>query len=306
MTQKQTVLVADDSRLIHRIIHTRIEDLGAEVIDAYDGESALAMIKEKKPDLVLMDIELPDMSGFEACQLIKQDPKTYDTAVIFISGADGTFNKVKAFDVGAVDYVAKPFDPAELRARVRAALTTKALLDLLTEQAQIDGLTRLHNRRHFDERIGHELSAGKRYGRSVGLLMLDVDHFKKINDTYGHPKGDQVLKQIADRLRTVGRDSDVACRYGGEEMTIILTESSPTDTYQAGMRLLEEIRSCPQLASMVNKPVTVSIGAACVAPGEDIGAEELVRQADCALYAAKSAGRNRVATFYDSSKVSAA
>jgi diguanylate cyclase (GGDEF)-like protein len=301
----QKVLVIDDSQVIHRVVRARIEDLDVEMIDAFSGREGLEAARRAQPDLILLDVDPGDLHGFDACAELKQDPATVHIPVIFISGAEDAFDKVKAFEIGAVDYVVKPFDPAELKARVRAALKTKALMDMLTTQAQLDGLTGLHNRGYFDKRLAQELSAGRRYGRSVGLLLIDVDHFKSINDTLGHPAGDEVLKKLADVLRTVMRESDIACRYGGEEMAIILAESSPGEAYHAGLRLLEEIRRSKPLLGMLGREVTVSIGVACATPEKKVTAEALVSEADRALYRAKAAGRNRVATSFDAS-VSAA
>jgi len=299
MLRRQKVLLIDDSPTIHRVVRARIEDLGVDILDAYTGDEGLDSTRHQQPDLILLAVEIGNTSGFALCSLLKQDPATLHIPIIFISGAESTFNKVKAFDLGAVDFVIKPFDPAELRARVRAALKTKELMDMLTTQAQLDGLTGLHNRGYFDKRLMQEMSASRRYGRSVGLLMLDVDHFKRINDELGHPKGDEVLRKLADLVRTVVRESDIACRYGGEEMAIILAESSPSDSYHAGLRLIEEIRSSAELIELIGRQVTVSIGAACATPDKAMTPDTLIREADKALYCAKQAGRDRVATAFD-------
>lgn len=299
MLRRQKVLLIDDSQLIHRVVRARIEDLGVDVVDAFSGREGMEMARKEQPDLILLDVDLGGETGFEICALLKQDPATVHIPIIFISGAEDTFNKVKAFDLGAVDFVIKPFDPAELRARVRAALKTKELMDMLTTQAQLDGLTGLHNRGYFDKRLMQEISAGRRYGRAVGLLMIDVDHFKTINDQFGHPKGDEVLRKLADLIRSVVRESDIACRYGGEEMAVILAESSPSDSYHAGLRLIEEIRKDAELFAMLGRSVTVSIGAACAMPDKAVSPESLLREADKALYRAKAQGRDRVATAFD-------
>jgi len=302
---RQKVLIIDDSQVIHRVIRARIEDLNVETLDAFTGRDGIAAARRQQPDLILLDVDPGDESGFDICIELKQDPATVHIPVIFISGAEDSFDKVKAFEIGAVDFVIKPFDPAELKARVRAALRTKALMDMLTTQAQLDGLTGLHNRGYFDKRLAQELSAGRRYGRSVGLLLIDVDHFKSINDSFGHPTGDEVLRKLADLLRCVMRESDIACRYGGEEMAIILAESSPGEAYHAALRLLEEIRRCEALLTMLGREVTVSIGVACAKPEKKVSADTLLREADRALYKAKAAGRNRVATAFDANMTAA-
>jgi two-component system, cell cycle response regulator len=291
---RQKVLVIDDSPLIHRLVRTRLSELGVEVLEATHGQQGLALARQEHPDLILLDVEMPVMNGFEACQLLKHDPATHDIPVIFLTGADEAVDKVRGFDLGAVDYVTKPFDLIELRARVRAALNTKTLMDLLTSQAQLDGLTGLRNRRYFDERLHQELAAARRYGRGVGLVLLDLDYFKAINDTHGHPKGDQVLRKIAELLITVCRASDVPCRYGGEEFAVILPESNPDQAFRCGQRIINEIRQNADLAAILRQAVTVSIGTACTLPADGMTAADLVETADKALYHAKASGRNRV------------
>ena len=293
MNSTQKVLVVDDSQLIHRLIAARLKSLGVQLLDARNGQEGLRVAKREKPDLILLDITMPGLSGFEVCQKLKQDSATHDIPVIFLSGLDESVNKVKGFDLGAVDYVTKPFDPAELRARVSAALKTKALMDPLTTQAQIDGLTGLHNRRYFDQRLESELDAARRYGRTVGLLLIDVDRFKTINDSFGHPKGDQIVCKVARKIQEVCRQSDVPCRYGGDEFAVILLESSLEHTRQCGNRLVEEVRSCPELTAVIDRPVTLSVGAAASTPQRPYTASQLIARADEALYASKAAGRDQ-------------
>jgi diguanylate cyclase (GGDEF)-like protein len=295
MSRRQKVLVIDDSQQMHPLIQVRLRGLGVELISAYDGQTGLKIATEEPPDLILLDVNMPGMSGFEVCQVLKESSQTHDIPVIFLTGADESVNKVKGFDLGAVDYVTKPFDPAELCARVRAALNTKALMDLLTTQGQIDGLTGLHNRRYFDERLGQELAAGHRYERPVGLLMIDLDHFKSINDTFGHPKGDQVLRKFADVLTQTCRATDVTCRYGGEEFAVILPASTAELSQQCGVRVLDAVRKCPDFVDIIGRPVTASIGVACAVPSDRMAPAALVEAADKALYTAKVSGRNRIA-----------
>ncbi|MEX2214387.1 MAG: diguanylate cyclase [Phycisphaeraceae bacterium] len=305
MDPRQKVLIIDDSRLSHQIIAARIEDLSIDVVSAFTAHEGLDKARSEQPDLILLDVNLPDASGFDVCEQLKQDPATLHVPVIFISSDEEIFNKVRAFDLGAADYVAKPFEPAELRARVRTALNTKALMDMLAHQAQIDGLTGLHNRGYFDQRLGQELAAARRYRRCIGLLMLDVDHFKSINDRLGHPRGDQVLRQLATLIRSTVRESDIACRYGGEELAVILTHTSCHDTFNAGVRLAEAVRGSAELTALAGRQVTVSIGAACVAADESKTAERLVREADEAMYRVKAEGRDGVSAAFEAKGVTA-
>ncbi len=294
MSRRQKVLIIDDAEQIHHLVRARLKGLDVDVMCSATGQTGLAAAKAEMPDLVLLDVNMPGMSGFEVCKLLKDNPDTYNIPVIFLTGVDETVNKVKGFDLGAVDYVTKPFDPAELRARVRSALKTKELMDMLTTQAQIDGLTGLHNRRYFDRRLEQELAEGQRYKRPVGMLLLDIDHFKSINDTYGHPKGDQVLSKLAEVLAQTCRSSDIACRYGGEEFAIILPEAHAEYAYQSGQRMLVEIRQHPELTAILGQPVTVSIGAACATPTDRVTPAAFLHQTDQALYTSKTSGRNRV------------
>ena len=303
MNSRQKVLIIDDSRLSHQIIAARIEDLSVDVVSAFTAGEGFDLARQQQPDLILLDVNLPDGSGFDVCEQLKSDPATLHVPVIFISSDEEIFNKVRAFDLGAADYVAKPFEPAELRARVRTALNTKALMDMLAHQAQIDGLTGLHNRGYFDQRFGQELAAARRYRRCIGLLLLDVDHFKNINDTLGHPRGDQVLRKLASLVRSTVRESDIACRYGGEELAIILTQTSCRDTYNAGLRLAEAIRSSEELTAMAGRRVTVSIGAACMGADESKSAEKLLQEADEALYRVKGQGRDGVVAAFEGKHV---
>jgi diguanylate cyclase (GGDEF)-like protein len=294
MHRQQKVLVIDDSQQMHPLIRVRLRGLGIEIVSAYDGVSGLKMAMSEQPDLILLDINMPGMTGFEVCGKLKESAQTHDVPVVFLTGVDESVNKVRGFDLGAVDYVTKPFDPAELCARVRAALKMKALMDQLATQAQIDGLTGLHNRRYFGERLEQEIASSVRYERPVGLLMLDIDHFKSINDTFGHPKGDQVLCKLADVLTGTCRGTDVACRYGGEEFAVILPGADADLTYQCGMRVLEAVRKEKECVAMLGRPVTVSIGTACGESRGNVVPSVLVETADKAMYAAKQSGRDRI------------
>lgn len=292
----KSVLVVDDSPLIHRLLEVRLKDENVELIHAMNGQAGLEAAKHVKPDLILLDVHMPGLGGFDVCTRLKDDPDTATIPVIFITGASDALDKVKGLDLGAVDYVTKPFEVAELRARVRAALRTVQFQKLLAQQAQLDGLTGLWNRAHFDRRLRETLAACCRHGRSTVLLMLDIDCFKSLNDTYGHPFGDQVLEFLADVLRTGVRTEDLPCRYGGEEFAII----APDQGLPGGIPMAERLRN--KLAEHVwhqrgdEFHVTVSIGLAASAGGADIetSARELLKAADEALYRAKRGGRNRV------------
>ena len=292
----QTVLIVDDSPLVQRLLAGHLDEEGCRVICAGNGDEALARARSEQPDLILLDLILRDKSGFDVLRALKSDPRTSEAPVIFISGRSDVTNKVQGFELGAVDYVVKPFDAAELRARVRAALRTKRYHDLLASRSRIDALTGLWNRSYFDRRLGDEISGVKRYRRRFSLLLLDVDHFKQVNDTYGHPFGDRMLTAVAEAMALSLRAGDSACRYGGEEFAIILAESGREQAYGVGLRVRERVAALELTAA--GKPVkrTISIGLASsddFAP-EGLSAEAILDGADRALYNAKRSGRDRV------------
>jgi diguanylate cyclase (GGDEF)-like protein len=287
------VLVIDDSESIHKLIEARLRPEGLEVIGELDGERGIERAISEEPDLILLDVGLPDVDGFEVCRQLKEHPSTRDVPVIFLTGTTSTDSKVKGLDLGAVDYVTKPFDQVELRARVRAALRTKRLQDILEQQSFLDGLTGLWNRTYLDRRIESELTVARRYGRALTLAMVDIDHFKRLNDTHGHLFGDVVLQGIGDALRAYARRSDIVARYGGEEFAILLTNT----TLKAGLFVAERLRSSIEgrnfeaHGKVVN--ITASFGLCCTDDFEgERTPENLIRAADKALYASKDAGRN--------------
>jgi diguanylate cyclase (GGDEF)-like protein len=290
-------LAIDDSAEIHDLIDVRLAPEGVAVLHATDGAEGLALAASLQPDLILLDVVLPGLSGFEICQQLKSDFATASIPVIFLSGASDSFNMVHGLDLGAVDYIAKPFDPAELRARVRAALRTKRYQDMLAQRAQIDALTGLWNRSSFDKRLKDEMAAFSRYGRTVSLAMIDLDGFKTLNDTYGHPFGDRVLQAVGESLQSMVRATDFACRYGGDEFAVIFTECSveeateAAERFAAGLNALrwEYDKSAVRLAASVGVTCTDHFSAADV-----VHCSEFVSSADSALYRAKRAGGNRV------------
>src|SRR5262245_45435509 len=190
---RQGVLVIDDSELIHDVLAVRLRPEEVLLHRATSAADGVARARELAPDLILLDLTLPDATGFEVLRRLKEDPATAQVPVIFLTAAADTEAKVKAFDAGAVDYVTKPFQVAELRARVRAALRTKRYQDLLATRAQIDGVTGLWNRAYLDQRLAEETAALRRHQRPFALLMIDLDGFKELNDAHGHPFGDRVL-----------------------------------------------------------------------------------------------------------------
>jgi two-component system cell cycle response regulator len=291
----QKVLVVDDCRLIRALVQARLKDEPIELHFATNGVEGLGLARSLLPDLILLDVVMPDLDGPEVIRRLKSDPATLQIPVIFLTGADSTEAKVLGFELGAVDYVTKPFDPTELKARVRSTLKTKYLMDLLAQRAMIDGLTGLWNRAYFNERVPAEISLARRMGNQVSLVLFDIDYFKKLNDAHGHPFGDEVLRAVSRAMSTRLRSSDVACRYGGEEFAIILPN---TDAPRAGI-LAEDIRSrIADLAISRGKEqlVTVTASFGITDLGRDQDGQAMLQAADDALYEAKRSGRNRVVT----------
>ncbi|MDN3522597.1 diguanylate cyclase [Halomonas ramblicola] len=293
----QSVLVVDDSADIHRLVSARLRSEGVTLLHAHNAEEGLGLALQHLPDLILLDLEMPGTDGMALCRQIMEDPTLSGIPVIFLTGTIDVATKVQAFELGAVDYVTKPFDAFELKARVRSALRTKRYHDLLTTKAQIDALTGLWNRGYLDDRLAVELSAMARQGGPVSLIMLDIDHFKSINDTHGHPFGDLVIQRIAEVLGRASRDSDIACRYGGEEFAIILRNTATKGALVIAERLREEIAAMPLRQGRDELRVTASFGIAGSDQFDDpsqASPETLLTAADQALYGAKSNGRNRV------------
>lgn len=290
---RQEVLVIDDSELIHALLRARLQHEGVDLHHAHSAEEGLAKARALRPDLILLDVSMPDISGFEVCKRLKSDPELVRIPVIFLTGASSVANKVEGLDLGAVDYVTKPFEHAELRARVAAALRTKRLLDMLEQRARIDGLTGLWNRSYFDRKLQEETAVCRRYGRTVSLILVDVDHFKKVNDTYGHPFGDRVLEGVGRTLRRV-RETDAACRYGGEEFAIIATHTGRTPAFGLADEIRDRIAAMTLVSNGSPVPVTASFGVSSSEGIEHPTSEILLSAADAALYEAKRSGRNCV------------
>ncbi len=292
---KPVVVYVDDDQDLHRLVNARLRHEDIALHSAGGGEEGLRLIRETHPAVVLLDLDMPGIDGFSVLRAIKNDAATANTAVIVVSGLTECGDKVTAFDLGAADYITKPFDFGELRARLRAALRTNRLLRLLSERAELDGLTGLSNRASFDRRFASEVANNKRYGHPLSLALLDIDFFKRMNDTFGHQAGDEVLTAFASLIQRQCRASDVPCRYGGEEFAIILTNTSPADA----VTLLDRIRTSLEQIVFPRHPehrVTVSAGIAGFETQcpEDVTEPQWIHAADQALYAAKHGGRNRI------------
>ncbi len=286
------ILIIDDSYDAMALAKVRLGREGHTILCATNGQEGLEAADREAPDLILLDVDMPDMSGFDVCRRLKASPTLFMIPVIFLSGSGGPEDKVRGLDLGAVDFVTKPFDAFELRARVRTALRTKYLQDLLRDFAVIDPLTELSNRRALDERLGQEWTRLVRHGGVLSVIMADIDHFKAVNDQFGHPAGDEVLRQVARLLIQSCRQSDTLARYGGEEFAVVAPETDLVAAAEYADRLRRGICDRPLNVNGQSMTVTISVGVASSVGCETV--QELVRAADAALYCAKSAGRNCV------------
>ena len=294
-----TILVADDSMVVRAVLRRQLETDGHTVVEAVNGEEAIDACREYHPDVILLDVEMPVLDGHATLMRLKADPELKDIPVVFLTGRVDTVDMVNGLRLGAHDYLRKPFEANELMARVSAALRTKWLQDeLRTRNAEldrvsrIDMLTNIYNRRHLDEHLRRVISAARRHDRTVGVLIVDIDHFKEVNDERGHLAGDVVLREVAARLQQAMRTEDALGRWGGEEFLAVLTDTPPEGIRIMAERLRQVIAAAPFILEDGSRiGVTVSVGHTYGT--ED--AEVLVHRADDALYVAKAEGRNRVA-----------
>jgi diguanylate cyclase (GGDEF)-like protein len=289
------VLVAEDDRVLQDLVAELLSEAGYDVATASDGDEALQLARELAPDLVLLDVTMPLLDGYTVCRELRASGPTAPQ-VIFLTAHGAVEDRVAGLDLGAVDYLVKPFNPPELEARVRAALRTKAALDALAADATTDPLTGLLNRRQLEARAAAAIHLARRHRRPLSCLLLDIDHFKEVNDRYGHLAGDAVLREVARRLRESIRRSDVVARFGGEEFLLLLPETECGGALLAAERIRRYLAAAP-VALPPPRPalfVTASIGVAGWSPDLP-DAAALFEAADRALYQAKGSGRDRVA-----------
>jgi len=267
-----------------------------EVLFAMNGEKALELAHQHQPDLILLDAVMPGMDGYEVCAALRASSDVRDIPIIFVTALTTPEDETRALEAGAVDFITKPFNVAVVRARVRTHLTLKRQSDAMRELTLTDALTGVANRRSFNDAIQNEWRRCARSGMPLSVVMIDIDHFKRYNDAYGHQAGDACLKQVASTmLQCAGRPPDLLARYGGEEFVILLPQVDVPGAQTVAQRILESVRALaiPHRMSSVSDAVTVSLGVATLMPDEGGSPEGLVRCADDALYQAKKNGRNR-------------
>lgn len=302
-----TILLVDDIEDNRKLLEFDLEDDGHKVLEADSGPAALELLKTEKPDMILLDVNMPGMSGLELLDILKKDKKYQSIPVIMVTANDMDEEITAALDKGANDYVIKSSSHLVLAARMRTSLRLKKSQDDLRRAnkyleilATTDGLTALYNRRHFFELSKKELSKARRYSRPLVIAMIDIDHFKKINDENGHDGGDKVLIEMAKRMRSCFRESDIVGRIGGEEFAVCMPDTDIDSAMLPLERVLKAVSGEVFSLSRVHRErvvnVTISIGFSQLIE-EDTELTKAVRRADAAMYQAKNNGRNRIVEY---------
>lgn len=297
------LLVVDDVPTNLKVVGNILAREGYVMTYAINGQQALERIEAATPDLILLDLMMPEMNGIEVCRAIKASANQAELPIIFLTASQEQHHLVEAFEAGAIDYVTKPFQAPELLARVKTHLKLKYTTDRLRQAlseveklACIDPLTNVFNRRRLFQIAEQELLRTQRYGSPLSVIMLDIDHFKAVNDTYGHLAGDGVLRKVAETTRRQLRSTDFFGRYGGEEFVVILTETDGFQAVEVGERIRSELEALTVVVEGHTIKVTVSIGvSSCVTQTDDI--DKIIKRADLALYHSKKSGRNACSIF---------
>ena len=296
--KKPTILVVDDMTTTLLLLHDLLKDT-YEVKIAKSGTKALEILESPNDiDLILLDIEMPDINGYDVCKRIKNNETIKNIPIIFITGRTSQEDEEYGLNLGAIDYITKPFNNAIVKLRIKNYLDLKIKNDMLEKLSMYDGLTNIRNRRFFDETFEKTFSEIKRDKKSLAVLMIDIDFFKPYNDNYGHGQGDETLRKVAKALeKTIKRASDFVARYGGEEFVILLKDINKDGVEAVANNLLNAVRELKitHEFSKIENYVTVSIGASFYNSSSDITKLELLLKADETLYNVKNSGRNNFA-----------
>lgn len=323
--QNSTILAIDDNPTNLNVIADYLDGVGGKVLLKKDGESGILLAIRKRPDIILLDIMMPGIDGYETCRRLKSDPATQSIPVIFTSALNETVDKVKAFESGGVDFIGKPFQVEEILARVEThlkltriqkrleqknlllkeeitkhRLTEEALgkvNEKLQKLATLDGLTQVANRRRFEEYFYQEWQRAFREKRPISIIMCDIDDFKPYNDAYGHQAGDECLQQVSQAMSAAAmRPGDLVTRYGGEEFTLILPNTKIDGANDVAQEIKRKLQAqqIPHCQSSVDDCVTLSMGIASIVPTNEYPPNKLIEFADQALYHAKTSGKNRI------------
>ena len=296
--KKPTILVVDDMTTTLLLLHDLLKDT-YEVKIANSGTKALEILESPNDiDLILLDIEMPDINGYDVCKRIKNNETIKNIPIIFITGRTSQEDEEYGLNLGAIDYITKPFNKAIVKLRIKNYLDLKIKNDMLEKLSMYDGLTNIRNRRFFDETFEKTFSEIKRDKKSLAVLMIDIDFFKPYNDNYGHGQGDETLRKVAKALeKTIKRASDFVARYGGEEFVILLKDINKDGVEAVANNLLNAVRELKitHEFSKIENYVTVSIGVSYYNSSSDITKLELLLKADETLYNVKNSGRNNFA-----------
>ncbi|MGJ0354142.1 GGDEF domain-containing response regulator [Aliarcobacter cryaerophilus] len=296
--KKPTILVVDDMTTTLLLLHDLLKDT-YEVKIAKSGTKALEILESPNDiDLILLDIEMPDINGYDVCKRIKNNETIKNIPIIFITGRTSQEDEEYGLNLGAIDYITKPFNKAIVKLRIKNYLDLKIKNDMLEKLSMYDGLTNIRNRRFFDETFEKTFNEIKRDKKSLAVLMIDIDFFKPYNDNYGHGQGDETLRKVAKALeKTIKRASDFVARYGGEEFVILLKDINKNGVEAVANNLLNAVRELKitHEFSKIENYVTISIGASFYNSNSDITKLELLLKADETLYSVKNSGRNNFA-----------
>lgn len=293
------ILLVDDAPTNIQVLNETLKD-DYRLFFATSGKDALRLINESPPDLIILDVIMPDMDGYEVCRAIKANALSQDIPIIFITSMRQQEDEVIGLELGAVDYITKPFNPAIVRLRVRNQIELKRQRDMLARLSNLDGLTGIPNRRALNSCLDREWRRCQRSRKPVSVIMVDIDHFKKYNDTYGHLAGDDCLKSVSGILQqTLERPGDLMARYGGEEFVALLPETDAKGAELVASKMLKVVADLriPHVSAFTTDHVTVSIGVATMQPNRSTTNATLLEAADNALYQAKQNGRNRVTSW---------
>lgn len=289
-----TILLIDDQPDVIKFLSLLLASYG-KVAFAKNGTAGVEKAHSLLPDLILLDIQMPGLDGFEVCRQLKASRATASIPILFVTSGNDEMIEVAALEAGAVDFIAKPLRPQIVRARVAAHLALRRQTVNMQKLVDLDGLTRIHNRRYFDGMLDVETSRHRRHGAPLTLAMIDVDHFKRFNDALGHQAGDDCLCAVARALKSATRrPGETLARYGGEEFVSILPGSNESDANRYGAWIIEKVNALKIVHpdSPTSKFVTISVGLIACVPTEHVQPRDLVSAADNALYEAKRAGRN--------------
>lgn len=303
------ILVVDDKPANLKVLLSFLKLNNFKVHIAENGERALQAVKKQQPDLILMDVMMTGIDGFEACRKIKESPSSAEVPIIFMTALDSVDDKIAGFNAGGVDYITKPFHQTEVLARVNTHIALrkqkqkleKVQAELITQKILLeeisitDELTGIHNRRYLNNVLEHEFQCSIRHNNELTCLLFDLDHFKQVNDNYGHEFGDNVLRQFGNILKVSLRKGDFAFRFGGEEFLILLPQTNLNGALQAAEKVRAQTESASK--SGINLSITVSVGISSLKDHAVKSCDELISFADRALYSAKNNGRNRVMVY---------